>query len=55
VKEVHLIARLGGIRIGQGSFDGIANSIAQIFDFKRRRESGTLFLNPSTGQLQGHH
>jgi phospholipase C len=41
---------LGGTRIGQGSFDGIANSISQMFDFTRRRENGTLFLNPSTGQ-----
>ena len=41
---------LGGTRIGQGSFDGIANSIAQMFDFTRHRENGSLFLNPSTGQ-----
>jgi phospholipase C len=44
---------LGGTRIGQGSFDGIANSISQMFDFTRNRENGTLFLNPSTGQPEG--
>jgi phospholipase C len=40
---------LGGERIGQGSFDGIANSISQMFDFTRPRFDGYLFLNPSTG------
>jgi phospholipase C len=40
---------LGGQRIGQGSFDGIANSLTQMFDFTRMRENGTLFLDPSTG------
>jgi phospholipase C len=44
---------LGGTRIGQGSFDGIANSISQMFDFTRHRENGTLLLNPSTGQPEG--
>jgi phospholipase C len=44
---------LGGTRIGQGSFDGIANSISQMFDFTRHRENGTLFLNPTTGQPEG--
>lgn len=41
---------LGGQRIGQGSFDGIANSIAQMFNFTTMRANGTLFLNPSTGE-----
>jgi phospholipase C len=46
---------LQGQRIGQGSFDAVANSIIQMFDFNRRgeedRESdGVLFLDPSTGQ-----
>jgi phospholipase C len=41
---------LNGQRIGQGSFDGIANSISQLFDFNDRREDGRLFLNPSTGE-----
>jgi len=41
---------LGGQRIGQGSFDGIANSITQMFDFSHPRFNGTLILSPSTGQ-----
>jgi phospholipase C len=45
---------LHGQRIGQGSFDAIANSITQMFDFDRDRDrdrdDGFLFLNPSTGQ-----
>jgi phospholipase C len=44
---------LGGQRIGQGSFDGIASSIAQMFDFSHRREGGKLFLDPSTGTPRG--
>jgi phospholipase C len=43
---------LGGERIGQGSFDGIANSISQMFDFARYRPNGVLFLNPSNGTRQ---
>jgi hypothetical protein len=35
---------------GQGSFDGIANSITQMFDFIKPRNEGHLFLNPSTGE-----
>ena len=41
---------LGGQRIGNGSFDGIANSISQMFDFRRPRQDGFLFLDPSTGK-----
>ncbi len=41
---------LDGQRIGTGSFDSLASSIAQMFDFKHRRDNGTLFLNPSTGE-----
>jgi phospholipase C len=41
---------LGGQRIGQGSFDGIANSISQMLNFERRRFDGYLFLNPHTGE-----
>lgn len=41
---------LGGQRIGQGSFDGIANSIAQMFNFSAIRSNGTLILDPSTGE-----
>jgi len=44
---------LGGERIGQGSFDGIASSISQMFDFTHNRGfDGVLFLNPSTGEPQ---
>ena len=42
---------LGGTRIGNGSFDGIANSITQMFDFRKGDEhSRRLFLDPSTGE-----
>jgi phospholipase C len=42
---------LGGQRIGQGSFEGIASSISQMFNFaKKRDDDGALFLNPSTGE-----
>jgi phospholipase C len=44
---------LQGQRIGHGSFDGIANSITQMFDFSRNQNdqgNGPLLLNPSTGQ-----
>jgi phospholipase C len=41
---------LGGQRIGNGSFDGIANSLTQMFDFEDRREDGFLFLDPATGE-----
>ena len=40
---------LGGKRLGQGSFDGIASSITQMFDFNHRHEGGRLFLDPATG------
>jgi len=40
---------LGGERIGQGSFDGVANSISQMFDFNNFRFDGYLILNPATG------
>jgi phospholipase C len=41
---------LSGQRIGQGSFDGIASSITQMFDFRSPRNSGRLFLDPATGE-----
>jgi phospholipase C len=41
---------LGGQRIGQGSFDGIASSISQMFDFRDKRNDGRLFLDPNTGE-----
>ena len=43
---------LGGQRIGNGSFDGIANSIVQMFDFSKLRTNGTLCLNPETGEKE---
>jgi phospholipase C len=43
---------LGGQRIGQGSFDAIANSISQMFNFSKMRTNGVLFLNPSTGKKE---
>lgn len=45
---------LGGQRIGQGSFDGIASSISQMFNFEKGREDGVLFLDPSTGERVDH-
>jgi phospholipase C len=41
---------LGGQRLGSGSFDGIANSIAQMFNFTKIRSNGSLILNPNTGE-----
>jgi phospholipase C len=42
---------LGGQRIGQGSFDSIASSIGQMFNFTGDQgENGKLILDPSTGQ-----
>ena len=43
---------LGGQRIGQGSFDAVSSSIAQMFNFPQIRANGVLFLNPSTGERQ---
>ena len=43
---------LGGQRIGQGSFDGIANPITQLFDFSKVRNNGVLFLNPYRGERE---
>jgi phospholipase C len=45
---------LGGQRIGNGSFDGIASSISQMFSFDHVRFDGYLFLNPSTGESLFH-
>jgi phospholipase C len=41
---------LQGKRIGQGSFDGFANTIAQMFNFKKIRTDGKLILDPITGE-----
>jgi phospholipase C len=43
---------LAGQRVGTGSFDGIANSISQMFNFTKIRSNGVVFLNPSTGETQ---
>jgi phospholipase C len=40
---------LGGTRIGQGSFDGIANSLTQMLDFSNHGVGRKLFLDPTTG------
>jgi phospholipase C len=42
---------LNGTRIGQGSFDSVTNSIANMFDFHPKRFQRALFLDPSTGQV----
>ena len=41
---------LGGQRVGQGSFDGIANSISSLFDFKQTITNDLYLLNPNTGE-----
>jgi phospholipase C len=43
---------LSGQRIGSGSFDGIANSITQMFNFNKVRSNGVLFLSPTTGEKE---
>ncbi len=45
---------LKGERIGQGSFDELAGSIENMFDFEdeeRAKQCGRLILNPQTGQV----
>jgi phospholipase C len=42
---------LGGKRIGQGSFDSIANSLVQMFDFNQDPSQRRLFLDPTTGEV----
>jgi phospholipase C len=41
---------LSGQRIGQGSFDAIANSISSLFDFKQTVSNDLFILNEDTGQ-----
>ncbi|HEX4498569.1 MAG TPA: alkaline phosphatase family protein, partial [Thermoanaerobaculia bacterium] len=38
-------------RIGGGSFDEIAGSLNNMFDFKGRHRASSLLLNPTTGQV----
>jgi phospholipase C len=40
---------LGGQRLGQGSFDSIANPINNMFDFTNQESSGTYLLDQFTG------
>jgi phospholipase C len=41
---------LNAQRIGQGSFDAIASSIGQMFDFSAIRTNSIVILNPKTGE-----
>jgi phospholipase C len=41
---------LGGKRIGSGSFDAVAGSVNNMFDFSHRDDRGEFVLNPSTGE-----
>jgi phospholipase C len=43
---------LGAKRIGQGSYDGIASSITQMFDFNRPPDFGLFLLNDQTGEVE---
>jgi phospholipase C len=42
---------LGGQRIGQGSTDGIANSISNMFDFAAPQANGVFIVNPNFGYV----
>jgi phospholipase C len=48
---------LDGQRVGPGSFDNIANSIENMFNFNRERnDDGILILDPDTGlEKNGHN
>lgn len=46
---------LNGTRIGDGSFDALANSITQMFDFDDRPSFNPVFLDPLTGQPTSSH
>jgi phospholipase C len=39
-------------RVGAGSFDSIANSIDNMFDFNRESSNRSLILDPNTGEVQ---
>ncbi|MGA7441195.1 MAG: phospholipase, partial [Candidatus Sulfotelmatobacter sp.] len=41
---------LGGQRIGQGSFDAIADSISSLFDFHQTVTNDLYILNENTGE-----
>ena len=40
---------LNGQRIGNGSFDSIANSIANMLDFESKAKTKKLILDPNSG------
>jgi phospholipase C len=44
---------LGGQRIGQGSFDALANSISGMLDFKSPPDAAPYILDPSSGEVVG--
>ena len=46
---------LGEKRIGQGSFDTIANSIDNLFNFERPENSEPVILDPNTGLVEHGH
>ncbi|PZS19909.1 MAG: hypothetical protein DLM57_02950 [Pseudonocardiales bacterium] len=46
---------LGGRRIGAGSYDVLAGSLAGMFDFSARHQARQVFLNPDTGQPTAEH
>ena len=43
---------LGGKRIGQGSYDAIASTITQMFDFNQKFSNRVLILNDTTGEVE---
>jgi phospholipase C len=43
---------LGGQRIGDGSFDALANPINNMFNFSHEGNAGTFLLDPSTGLVK---
>jgi phospholipase C len=43
---------LGGQRIGQGSFDSLANPLDNMLDFWNSRNFGSYILNPSSGRIE---
>ena len=42
---------LGGERIGHGSFDAIASSLNQMFDFRQNIQNDLVILNENTGEV----
>jgi phospholipase C len=46
---------LGGQRIGDGSFDALAGSVGNMFDFHQRPNVAPYLLDPNTGEPTGFH